>query len=413
MSSTRRRGRPKKRGVQGGQNNRGASVSNDTSQDEIWTCKICKVNFTSENDKLILCDRCQLPHCISCLGMSVQRYELLTSEDDDTHWYCKDCKSAAIHAVRDDFEIEERCEQYFKKVEARFQKIEQDITLKADKTTVDSMGVDVLALQDKLKKANKDIVSLHKEIDLVRNEQDERERRKCNIVVHGLPEGENIDDYDIAVELLGAIDINDIPRKVVRMGQAFDDPAVKGRPMRIILSNPENRKECVKNGPKVRDATGVSFNPKTVFVNPDMTELERRDQKKLREELAPKRLTDKDYIIRGNRVVKRDPQPSQRGAFRGRGRGSPPSSPPRLTRFQGRGGGPSRTPPRGSGPGFPGGPQMHSPNHPNPNLETSLNLSPTYPSASQLHDRRLTMQSPNNMATSDPTAAGGEQERHM
>ncbi len=267
------------------------------------------------------------------------------------------------------------------------------------------MGIEVKDLQDKLKGANEDIVKLKKELDLVRSEPEERDRRKCNIVVHGLPEGDDRDDFELAVELLGAIDIQDLPKKVLRLGKPFDNPADKGRPLRIVMPNPDSKNDCVKNGPKVRKATAVSFNPKTVFVNPDYTELERRDQKKLRDELAQKRVSDPNFMIRGKRVVKRDTEnPSQHASTYhsgGRGRGSFPRSPRVMHRGRGRGG--VQTPPRERqlirDPMSPPSPTR---------LDMSPNLSQSYPTSSQLHNIRE-----RNMVSSPQAAASGDQGRHM
>ncbi len=44
---------------------------------------------------------------------------------------------------------------------------------------------------------------------------------------------------DLADELLGAKNIEARPRHVEHLGQEYDNPEVKGRPLRMIMNNEE------------------------------------------------------------------------------------------------------------------------------------------------------------------------------
>jgi hypothetical protein len=49
----------------------------------------------------------------------------------------------------------------------------------------------------------------------------------------------------------------------------------KTRPLKIVLVSTETRNNIISRGPRVRNAQEVHFNPKTVFIGPDHTKLER------------------------------------------------------------------------------------------------------------------------------------------
>ena len=91
-----------------------AQNPDDGSDDDVWVCKLCQNEFDQPEDKLVMCSRCDSSYCIACLRMPDSHYQVL-SKDPGLHWYCPDCKQSALHAVRDDFEIEERCEAFFSK----------------------------------------------------------------------------------------------------------------------------------------------------------------------------------------------------------------------------------------------------------------------------------------------------------
>jgi hypothetical protein len=64
---------------------------------------------------------------------------------------------------------------------------------------------------------------------------------------------------------------------------------------RIGSYAPDN---IISRGPRVRNAQEVHFNPKTVFIGPDHNKLEREQDIKLRKELAKKRESDPNWLIK-------------------------------------------------------------------------------------------------------------------
>ncbi len=311
------------------QRKKGQSQTGTSQNDDFWTCGLCKKQFGDPEDKLIECDRCKLFFCTKCLKMSDQTYAALCQAASVSHWFCLSCEQPALHAIRDDREIEEKCKAYFEEMNKRVEVLENEMPKKADKAVVDQLCSDINNLKTEMQGAHSDVSTLSDRLELIRKENEEKEKRKNNIVVHGLPEKENIPDEEIADELLSVIQVRARPRHVERLGQnRFDNPEVKGRPLRMVMENDTAKSEVMKNATKVRRGQTTSFDCKTVFINPDYTKLEREDSKKLREQLKKKRETDPNWIIRNFKIV-RKPLPRTTGSPLGSRSdlGSPPRRP--------------------------------------------------------------------------------------
>jgi len=119
MSKVQKLGNSQSNG--GGQQKRVAGYrGGDLQQDEVGVqCKICTEEFTSSKDKLMQCERCEDWCCKNCLCMPDGVYRYLTARKD-IHWFCVDCEKNALRAVKQDHQIEERCEIYLQKFTEKF-----------------------------------------------------------------------------------------------------------------------------------------------------------------------------------------------------------------------------------------------------------------------------------------------------
>ena len=322
----KKRGRPKKNQVPS--ESLGLSQDITSNQSEVWSCKLCSIEFSDEDDRLMQCERCDGATCIKCLGMEPVVYDMLKGRVD-LHWYCGPCDKLAMSAVRADWEIEEKCAMYMAKINSKIDEMQTNIDKKADKAIVDDLCVEVATTKKLLEGANSDIAKLANRVDLMQNEPDEIEKRKKNIVIRGLPEhgtttveneqisDDNVSttdlvmsDMDACIELLNSIGVDDVtPKAVRRLGKKNQDG--KPRPIKVILSSEDEKTRVIKRGPKVRrvDPDGVSFDPTRIFVCPDMTILQREEDIRLRGELKKKRADDPNWIIKGKKLVRRTPLP--------------------------------------------------------------------------------------------------------
>jgi len=81
----------------------------------------------------------------------------------------------------------------------------------------------------------------------------------------------------------------------------------KGRPLKMKFSTTIKRNKVLSKGPAIRKAASTNFNTKTIYIKPDLTTLERRDDINLRIHLKEMRGKDPNtgWTIRKGRVVKK------------------------------------------------------------------------------------------------------------
>jgi hypothetical protein len=77
--------------------------------------------------------------------------------------------------------------------------------------------------------------------------------------------------------------------------------------VKVVLPSEKAKWSAVKNGPKVRTAVDVSFDPKNLFIVSDQTLLQRQEDVKLRESLRIRRQEDPNWKIRKGRLVRVKP----------------------------------------------------------------------------------------------------------
>jgi len=142
------------------------------------------------------------------------------------------------------------------------------------------------------------------------NEQKDRERRKKNVIIFGIPEtGSNLpaadkvnEDNNKVEKLLKDIDSNAKPCFIKRLRSKNQD---KPGPLLVVLSDQSERNPLLLAAKKLRNSTEY----KSVYISPDLTEAERLEDYKLRkkrDELNTNREANAPFrfAIRGNGIVK-------------------------------------------------------------------------------------------------------------
>ena len=85
-----------------------------------------------------------------------------------------------------------------------------------------------------------------------------------------------------------------------RLGKKSDKP----HPLKLTLANIQEKIAILKSKSKLRS----SKNPqhiRDIFITPDFTPLEQKKNKELREQLADMNKTEKVYIIKNRKIVRR------------------------------------------------------------------------------------------------------------
>ena len=98
-------------------------------------------------------------------------------------------------------------------------------------------------------------------------------------------------------------------KSVTRLGKPLrnEQGMLKPRP---ILSNEMSKKNVLKRASMIRQRESEFHDCKNVFITPDHTILERKQDVKLREQLKRKRAIDPNWMIKGGRLARKPPQPN-------------------------------------------------------------------------------------------------------
>ena len=134
----------------------------------------------------------------------------------------------------------------------------------------------------------------------------DKERRKCNIVVHNLKEPEGVThDERMAADRARLTSLcRDALNLQVRVTNSFRAGKFNPSKPRLLIATLDSEAakwELIKLAPQLRSCPGFS----NIYVNPDRTREEREQSKRLRDELAARRAKgEQNLMIRRGKVIK-------------------------------------------------------------------------------------------------------------
>ena len=269
------------------------------------TCMKCKKIFTSDDDKLLQCERCDEWHCTACLNMEDAYYAFM-NERGDVHWFCPPCDAKALSSVKVDVSIEECCKYYMDNYETRLKSVETRLDNTVQKPELDNTNLQLESLQRQIKGLQEDVSKLGQKLLMGANEQQEIEKRKTHIILKGIPESNTVPDRDQILELFRALKRSeeDIKKIMGRLGKPRDDNS--SRPIKIECKDYEIRNEILKLTKEIKEIEHLSFDKNKIHINPDLTQLQREREFKLRQERRAKIQEDPSvqWVIRKGQVVK-------------------------------------------------------------------------------------------------------------
>lgn len=316
-------------------------------------CSECQ-KVVGEKDKGLECELCKEWFHSRCQGISDEAYRVIGIQET-VHWFCLQCNKEAIKIIQmlgkvqgrvDELEgkfkvlgeqfggmdklVKEVCEK-IKVVEGKvdstdlkmhseINKIEERVKGGEAAGNEINEGIEV-RLQAKLRQdldtrveslINGEVKKMNENLD----EKMEIERRKSNIIIHGIKEEGIVRLDDIARELDEGIvsreqslveeilkeglklDATRHIEEVKRIGR-FKEGVV--RPMRVVLKSPEARTEILRRAKNLKEHDEY----KKVYIAPDLTRNQREEDKKLREELKKLKEQGQTNIkIRRGKIVK-------------------------------------------------------------------------------------------------------------
>jgi len=282
-------------------------------------CDECKQHVKDT----VMCGRCDHLYCPTCSELKPTAMKANKSHLGFV-WLCKPCRNPGLKSMKTDCEIEARCADYFKTVTERINKIEREVEKKPDRdevakiideklrgynpTPIENDDVTNLvtqkvddAISDKLKgyKANPNHADNDSVTNLVTQKVDDaiaesrdQERRKLNLIIHGLPEStkdvsaDRMEDdrtrltevctnsLDTSIDITNSFCLGTLHKE----GQAQDKP----RPLKVSLLNTQQKRKLLTHSKNLKTAKDKTA--QQIFIKPDQTPLQREQQRKLMKE---------------------------------------------------------------------------------------------------------------------------------
>jgi len=278
-----------------------ASKSTNSDDPECVGCK----TVVTEDLKALECATCQGWECITCANIPETLYDNKdVMESDNLRFICSTCKqvrnkkpkgksdSSKLDAVLQKLDKLDSVLDKCNNLEDKLSELELNIDTKIDRR-VDARVEEVLHSQ------------IAKEVRQCFEEQKQRERRSTNIIIYGAEEPDDEDPADrkrkdeinanSLCSALGVPSANILT--TIRIGEK---KAERKRPWKIVLDDVKTQKEILRNAWKVANIEEY----KSLSINPDMTQEQREERRKLVEILHERRRNgEKDLVIRGGNIV--------------------------------------------------------------------------------------------------------------
>lgn len=321
----------------------------------------------SEDTKALQCDRCADDKwmCAQCLNLPSEMYDHLVSDSScPLRWFCNECDKKVVADDTSEFgiwnskmdvmfdkmdlilnrvnyvenQLNQKADlQMVNKIEERLQKVENQFYEKAkviDLLTAEkSDGLSLM--QQRLQSVEREMQEVQtakkledtQVIDLVEkaistrtqdsvDEEAEKNKRKTNVIVHGLPESSaeesverETDDFGLVGTMLHEIQCDDVEvGQVVRLGKRSESTSSsesqKPRPLKLVFKTEDQKSQVLKSAKNLRrEEEGVW---KGVFIHADLTMKERDARRKLVSEMKQrKEQGETDLIIAQGRIVKK------------------------------------------------------------------------------------------------------------
>jgi len=300
-------------------------------------CIDCKC-VIMDDTRALNCERCAVNwKCSGCVGIRNATYDdLITEAGSELHWFCEPCYAAVIKPQDDGMIV-----QVLQKLTQQLTEIEEKLDNKVDCAKVDDLEKIVRGMETKVNDGYKGVImSLEKSTSVLeqskfdvsavqgcvegvlevqrvqsleeKNEEEDRERRKNNVIIHGFPEpraaeadDRKKEDCDRAQELLHKLSCDDVSvKRIARLGPPPTGSGNRPRPVKLDLSSAESCNKVLKQAKNLRSAPEDHW--KNVFVQQDFTPRERAARRILVQELkARKEAGETDLIIVNAKIVKK------------------------------------------------------------------------------------------------------------
>ena len=161
--------------------------------------------------------------------------------------------------------------------------------------------------QDVLKQIEREVVNIvevavDRRLEEKVKDKDDKRKRECNLVIHGLVEGGEEDESKCKMLFEQELELEDVKiERVVRLknGNRGRDEEARAAPLLVSMSTGGQKWAVISRAKKLKNAKEEQN--KRVMIVPDLSVKEREEDRKLREELRRRREGGENnlYISKG------------------------------------------------------------------------------------------------------------------
>ncbi len=275
----------------------------------------CKTNISDPvKFPSIQCAKCEKFMCLGCAGKPsniADKTFLAIVKKDQIHVICDGCRNAP--PVPDLTNTLVTLMSKFEAVTENLNKVTENLAAITERIDKFESRMDDLE-----KRANQ--TGNFTDVMQAVEEHAKRQEKKNNVVIHFLPDGANFNDnqnLDGGCGDLVGTDLEKVAKlveatngdpnsivKVFRMGAARDD--AKPRPLKVVCNNHWTKRGLITGQKRLQQKFPILAQSK-MFVRDDLTDLQREEDRKLREQLKNLREDnpDKDLVIRNMKICVR------------------------------------------------------------------------------------------------------------
>ena len=255
-------------------------------------CADCK-RKVRRTDEAVECEVCEIWFHNKCQNVSDALYPVLQDKTERVSWYCNYCSRGAKPLMKKLQKLsvkQVKTEEEVKKISERVKAIE-DV----------SIGKLIPDMDEKITS------KVEEEIEEYR----ERELRKCNLILHNVPESKKesteerkVEDTNMVKQIQSEIKAQPIQiTSVIRLGAKTQGG--KPRIMKVEVANVTQKRSMLQNAKSLRKSEDEKM--KKIYISPDLSKRAREKGKKLREELTRRRTEgDENITIRRGKIVAKE-----------------------------------------------------------------------------------------------------------
>ena len=261
------------------------TISDEQSDEECNPCTECESDIY-DHDPALQCDLCEKWYCNQCLGLSNSVYGFMNSSkvSDGIMWFCKHCRKT-LPATKKILQRLDDLESKQINNEKQIKSLQKCIEEKS-KTLQSHVPNDQSSNTDKAESVN--VASI---ISQVLEEQQEREKRKLNIVCFDIPESEETSPEtrreDDAYRIQKIIDEvmeadSTMTSQPIRLG-CYNAESIKPTLVRFSVPSVENKHRIIESA-RTKVKISKQERCKDLFFQSDLTANQRKEAYLLRVE---------------------------------------------------------------------------------------------------------------------------------